>query len=313
MSRGEKEKGEAETRSLNSTVASQQEEIDGLRAEKEELERLSRMTDDDLKRSLREKVLDLQNKLQRASLGLEGRGERATGSGPTSGIFTDQINRTWNARRGGKGVHGPDTPRFQSRFAGMDGPRDQFSRLESSWVTGGPSQTSRPHIQSFVDGKDITYTTNSTHRPPVPAAPPFIGENRSLPPLRQQSVEMGGGDFINNISKSGSEGITRKTRPPSAVFSPTHGSCPVSSYSVPSATDADAGPVLDENSEYWRSGHKECELVWAEIQGLQEGLRAHGVDVTKNKWLGETIEYMDAARVDGLTRSKGSSSSLVET
>ncbi|PVH71077.1 hypothetical protein DL98DRAFT_577578 [Cadophora sp. DSE1049] len=235
----------------------------------------------------------------------------ATGSEPNpSGTFTDQMNRSLNTRGGGRRVDSADDANSPTWPPRHDSPRSPFSSPNGPL---NPSRSSRPYTRSFGARRDTSSSSNPTNRPPAPKAPPFSGDTFPLPlPPEWPDVETGD-DFLGNATSSRSRGSGTNSRPSPPGFSPIVESPAGSDTASPSAPNEDGGPVLDENPEYWRSGHKDCELLWAEIQGLQEGLRAHGVDVTRYKWLGETIEYLDAAKVDGMRRRRDSNSSLVET
>ncbi|KAH7410556.1 hypothetical protein BKA64DRAFT_661251 [Cadophora sp. MPI-SDFR-AT-0126] len=235
-------------------------------------------------------------------------------SDPTStGNFTEQMDRSLNSRRGGRGIHGVNEATSRNWPPRRDSHRSPLPRPDGSLDTRRPS---RPYTKGFGATRDTSPPSNSTVRPLAPNATPSANDTYPVPPPGRPNVATGEGYFenaINLVSESSRRcaGRSPSNFPPSS-FPATVESSAGSDTGSPSAPIDDCGPILDENPEYWRSGHRECELLWSEIQGLQEGLRAHGVDVTRYKWLGKTIEYIDSVQVDGIERRRNSTSSLVE-
>jgi len=278
-----------------------------------------------------------------------------------AGTFSDQMNRSLDARGRGRRVDLPGYAHPRSWSPPQHSPRSPFLAPEVPWNS---NRSSRPYTESFGARTDTTFSSIPMDHSPEPEGPPFAGApfpstplsrpyaksfgarrdkssssdptvrpltsahnhapsasasaaagatSPSTPPLpsRRPNFETGGGQCSQALDIETRTGET-DTSPPSSGPSPRDFR-PAKLYDDnPSAPNPDDDLTMDENPEYWRIGLAECQSLFFEIQGLQEGLHAHGIDITQYRWMGEPVEYIDSARVDGLRGWRYSDSSLFD-
>ena len=266
-----------------------------------------------------------------------------------AGTFSDQMNRSLDARGHDRKVDVPRDTHHRSCSPPQRSDRSPFSPPGVPWNTSRPSG---PYTKSFGARIDTSSSSKPTDHQQLEDGPFAGAPSPSVPPSRTYAKSFGARSNAASSSKakdyppqsvnpSAAAGLlpspppslpdqptvevfgskvpnveTRpsgtNTRPLSSGPSPKDINAAESEDDSPSVPNPDDDLTMDENPAYWRIGLSECQSLFTEIQGLQEGLHAHGIDITQYRWMGEPIEYIDAARVDGLSRRKYSDSSLFD-
>ncbi|KAG4433638.1 hypothetical protein IFR05_010884 [Cadophora sp. M221] len=229
------------------------------------------------------------------------------------GSFTDQLNRNREARNRAEKGNTKDNdgassskspPAINHPWSQFSTPKRPRTAYNSTKPTGlntsrfAPTGMTTPVASRFNFGSIGSFQSKSGNRRTVPS------------PLQLGGSKSGGIEDLPSLKWALPTWVKPRTSGPS--FSP-------GAMSVASSNDDFVSPTPDdvlmaENPVYWRMGiHAECSEAWAVVQGLQEGLRAHNIDVTKYEWRGSPVTCLDSKEVDHMKPQPGTGKSILET